>query len=421
VTVIRGGTVYLEEGPRRADVLVVGEAIAGIGAVAGGDADVIDATGCAVLPGFIDIHVHADDAIGGIDLADTFLTASEAAVLWGLTTICGFVTQGRGRTLEQALEASLERARRGSYCDYTFHITPAEFGEKDWEAIARLAAGGYRTLKLYTTYREAGLLTPWDEMEWIAARCAALGVGLLVHCEDQDILDAAGGARPPDAEIAAIEKVAGIAARTGARMHVVHVSTARGAGIVARTAGALTCETCPQYLLLDESRLQGPDGHRWHCTPPLRSAAEREAMVELAQRGAFEVIATDHCAFTRVDKDRHAPSGLAGIGALVPASWAVLGRLEDLALRLSTNPARVSGLYPAKGAIRAGSDADLVVLRTDGPKQAVQSSIADAYETFPGMTTTLSVETVLLRGEAIVRGARIAGGPRGRCAAGRGA
>ena len=212
-----------------------------------------------------------------------------------------------------------------------------------------------------------------------------------------------------------MESVLDLAARTGCGVHVVHVSTADALAHIAAARGraAVSCETAPHYLRFTDAALAGGHGHRYLCTPPLRSEATRIRLEAAAATGSFELFATDHCAFTRADKDarrddiRAVPKGLAGIGALIPAMFELLVKrhrrpLGELALRLAANPAKLLGVYPKKGAIAVGSDADLVVVDTDGPPHPVTSTLADSYETYPGRTTTLNVRQVLVRGRLVV-------------------
>jgi dihydropyrimidinase len=442
---IRGGTVWGENGGRRADVRIEGERIVEVGTlrpVAG--EEVLDAGALDVLPGMIDAHVHIDDRIGRYELADTFPTASEIAARTGITALAGFATQRPGEALRAAVERCVARARGRSTCDFTFHITPTVW-PWDWDEVAGLIGRGFSTFKLYTTYREAGLYTDYARLREVMTRLAPLGGRLLVHCEDDGILAAEAGRaldpadarghgwlRPEAAEVSAIRKVMELAAATGCRAHVVHVSTAEGAAAVAdaRARCAVSCETAPHYLALEESALAGENGHRFLCTPPLRCAATRRRMEAAASSAAFDLFATDHCAFSTTDKDadrgefRLVPKGLAGLGALVPLVFELLVRhhalpLSELVRRLAANPARLLGVYPRKGTIAPGSDADLVVLDRNGPARAVVSSLADCHETYPGRTTTLAFRHVLAHGREIVRDGGLVAAERtgGRCLA----
>jgi dihydropyrimidinase len=443
---IKGGTVVTEKGAACLDLRVLGEKIAAVGKLTPEQGEnVVDATGLFVLPGMFDVHVHIDDRIGGCELADTFPSASEIAVRTGVTTVAGFVTQGSDETLSGAVAHSVRRGTGRSHCDFTFHLTPTGW-PWDWREVEALISRGFATFKVYTTYREAGLFRDYSQLEQVMTHLARLEARLLVHCEDDatlmaaaaprtDPADARGHAvlRPERAETVAIEKVLEVAGSTGCEVHVVHVSTAEGIAIIGGARGRcrVSCETAPHYVLLDDSALAGEGGYRFLCTPPLRAAATRARVEAAAAAGAFDLYATDHCPFTREDKDRHredfrkVPKGLAGLGALVPLVHEVLVKsrglpLAELATRLAANPAKLLGLYPRKGTIAVGSDADLVFLAPDGSERAVVSSLADCHETYPGRTSTLDVRQVLLRGTPVVKDNALLdrGKPRGVCLAG---
>jgi dihydropyrimidinase len=211
-------------------------------------------------------------------------------------------------------------------------------------------------------------------------------------------------------------------------VHVVHVSTAAGVDLV-RSAGpgtSVTCETAPHYLFLDRGWLEKPNGHRWICTPPLRSKEESEALRQKAIAGSFDAFATDHCAFLKDDKDdwrgdvRRAANGVAGIGALVPLVFRLFSdrsseTMIGIGRRLASNPARIAGLYPRKGTICKGSDADLAIIKESKRPRVIRSSMADVHETYPGFTTDISFRSVFVRGEPVVENDRLVhpGRPRG--------
>lgn len=444
---VAGGTVWAPDGPRRADVLVADGRVAQVGDLSGwqGVAEVVDATGLHVLPGFIDVHVHVADRIGRFELADDFASGSEVAVRNGITSLFAFATQRPGESLAETAVRYRLRAEGHCHCDVGFHLTPTAT-PWDWEAIERLVAAGWRTFKLYTTYRGAGLFSGWHEIEQAMWVIAGLGGRLLLHCEDDDVLatvDAAGvdisrpfshtSLRPGSAEVEAVRCAVELAERTLCPLHVVHVSTAAAAELIAGARGRapVTCETCPQYVLLTEEKLRGRWGYRYLCSPPLRGEASRAGVEAMLVSGAIDLLATDHCAFRRDDKDdwsgdfRAVPSGLPGLGALVPLAYEVLVRrhalpLGELALRLSANPARLVGLYPRKGAIAAGSDADIVVLDPGGPSRPLVSTLADAHDPWNEWKTTLRVRHVLLAGRRVVRDGLLleADRPAGRLLAG---
>jgi dihydropyrimidinase len=433
-TLIRNGTVCFEDRLERADILVRGSSIAEVAAGITVQADrSVDVDGAFVLPGLIDIHTHIADRIGRCALADDYASGTRVAIENGITTLATFVTESAGVRLEDALGEAQEKSSGNCYADYWWHLTPIRFDEEGWRALDRLIARGFRLLKLYTTYREAGIFSDYDQLEWIFQRLAGHDVRFLVHCEDDATLSAIhlpdeewqhpiahARSRPPHAEVLAIREVLQRAGRHDAAVHVVHVSTPEGLAAIqeARSSVRVTCETGPQYLFLDESWLMRADGHRWVCSPPLRTVQMRNVLAAMARGGAVDLCATDHCAFTRADKDRYrtsvreVPGGVAGLGALPHLVYRLFAEpghdpMLELARRLSANPARLLGVYPRKGAIQPGSDADLVICRITSSERPLRSSASDVYETYPEMISPLYIAHVFLRGREVVRNGQL--------------
>ena len=428
-TLVRHGRVALAGSLQSVDLLVEDGRIAAVGDLGAVSVDrTLDATGCYVLPGFIDFHTHVDDWIGPYYLADTYGTSTRTALENGITTLCTFVTQGPDETLLQAMATARAKAEGYSHCDVLWHLTPTTFEAADIDRLRVLAEGGYRTLKLYTTYKAAGIFASYDRIESLFRSLGDLDLRFLVHCEDDALIEAVDASgldlarpvsharlRPEAAETEAIRRVVDLAVAHKAALHVVHVSTLKGAQTLEahRAAGDLSYETCPQYLFLDESWLDRADGHRWLCSPPLR--ANRAPFLELVRTGAADIIATDHCPFCRQDKDtwdrtdlRQVPNGMPGLGALPHLTWKLWQDDPDhaalaLATHLSRNPALRAGVGDRKGTLEPGMDADVVVLDPRGPERPLQSSAADTHEAFPGFTSPLAFRHVLLRGEPRVQ------------------
>jgi len=259
-----------------------------------------------------------------------------------------------------------------------------------------------------------------------------MGLTVLVHCEDQGVLDdvqthqfdisrpeSHGFLRPEEAEYRAVERLIEIASNVDCAVHVVHVSTAVSARAISKSNSHITMETGPQYCLFDNSRLTARNGHRFLCSPPLRSAETAGDLSALVRSGAFHVMATDHCAFYKRDKDAHrgdilrVPKGLAGIGAMPGAAFEILsGNLERFVAMLSKGPARVCGLTQ-KGEIRVGADADIVVGRqVESPAELIATE-SDAHDPYVGITTTLKICKVLLRGMLVAEDGNLLLGPKG--------
>ncbi len=432
-TLIRNGRMALDGCLQHLDVLVEDGRITAVGSL--GEVLVereIDAAGCYVLPGFIDFHTHVDDQIGPYYLADTYESATRAALENGITTLCTFVTQGPDETLLQAMARARAKAEGQSHSDVLWHLTPTTFSPADLATLKVLLSGGYRTLKLYTTYKSAGIYASYDRIEELFTSLGPLGSQFLIHCEDDGIIEAVDPTgldlskafthtrlRPEAAEIVAIQRVVELALAHRTSMHVVHVSTLEGARhlVANRGKGDLSFETCPQYLFLDESWLAREDGHRWLCSPPLRG--DRLSFLELIRQGAADIIATDHCPFCTRDKDnwngqdfRVVPNGMPGISALPHVTWKIWEDDPDraamgLATHLSLNPAHRAGIGDRKGALQPGMDADIVVLDPRGPERPLRSTSADAFEAFPGFTSHLAFRHVLLHGETRVQDGRL--------------
>jgi dihydropyrimidinase len=428
-TLVRNGRAALDGRIKRADILVEDGRIAAVGQLASASADrELDASGCYVLPGFLDFHTHVDDQIGRFYLADSYESGTRVALQNGITTLCTFVTQGPDGSLLEAMARARSKAVGSSHCDVIWHLTPTTFEPGDLRDLEALLAAGYRTLKLYTTYKAAGIYASYERIQELFQRLGPQGAHFMVHCEDDGVIGAVDPSaldlgkafshtrlRPEAAEVVAIRKVVALALEHRTALHVVHVSSLEGAELLVRNKphGDISFETCPQYLVLDENWLARQDGHRWLCSPPRRG--QRDAFRALARQGAADIIATDHCAFRPEDKDdwdgqdlRTVANGLPGIGALPHLTWKLWADDPDraalgLAAQLSLNPARRAGLEARKGALKPGLDADIVVLDPAGPERPVASTLVPSFEAFPGFTTRLAFRHVLLRGEPRVR------------------
>lgn len=428
-TLIKSGLVCFEDGIRQSDVYIRNGKISLINSQANAD-EIIDADGFYVLPGMIDVHTHLDDKIGKYELADTYKSGSEIAVFNGITTLFTFITQGNNESLNQAIKKAKSKANGNSFCDYGWHLTPTSFNKGNWSEIFECIGKGFKTFKFYTTYEYAGIYSSYDKLEKIFERLKKYDLTFLVHCEDNDIIEKESGKnydfekafshtllRPKGAEVTAIKKLIEIAKKYNIKLHIVHVSTSEGAELVKNARGKMqiTCETAPHYLFLNDEYLKKEDGYKWICSPPLRDEKNMIEMQKKARDGYFDIYATDHCAFTKKDKElivtnkdiRKIPNGLAGIGALPHLTFKLYSdnfnnAVFELSRRLSVNPAKITGIYPRKGVIKEGSDADLIILNPNGKERDIKSSLSDVYETYPDFQTKLNFKYVFVRGNMIV-------------------
>jgi dihydropyrimidinase len=432
---VRGGRLVLPEldAPLRADLAISGGRVAAL-LEPGVDVSaerVWDVEGKLVLPGALDPHVHVSWPYLDSRTTDDYALATRAAAAGGTTAIIDFAIEGREAPLE-ALAARRAQAEGSAVVDYAFHLVVSSDDAALLDRLADAAAAGVRSLKLYMTYRRRGLAVSDATLAAVARRAAELGLAVGVHAEDADLDDAGtarmrelgqGGpeylprAKPPKVEAEAIARAARAVAGAGARLWILHLSSAEGlkAALAARERHGqpAALETCPQYLFLDERELSRPDGHRWLCSPPLRTEADRRALWSGLEDGTVDWIGTDHCLFLADQKDARAdafwdcPHGLPGVqtrpmlvlAAALDAGWP----LGHAAAVLSANAARWFGLYPRKGTLLPGSDADLAVWDADARWSISISGLASGdWTPFEGHPALAPPTLVMVRGQAVV-------------------
>lgn len=433
---IEGGTVVTDAGSKRAAVVVVGGRIEAIVDTAEEAAQIaavrrIDATGRLVMPGGVDPHCHVGIRVGSYTTLDTYESASLAALAGGTTTIVDFAIPAAG---EDPLEALAERLSLAatSRCDYAEHGCLNAPTSSIRATVRALADAGVRTIKLFTTYR--GILMV--DTETIAEVMAALNdVGGLtyVHAEANDLVEAAqllavnaarigaaghAATRPEAAEERAVADVLGAAERINAAVYFVHQSTSGAIDLVqaARSRGlqAFT-ESCPHYLTLDDSRYESAHPERFVCCPPLRSRETVDALGTRAEMGVIDTVGSDHCCYDsvqkaeRADDVREMPNGLPGVETRLPIvfdRYVATGRItpERFVAMVATNPARLNGLYPRKGTIAVGSDADVVILdpRASRTVSAAELHMETDYSPYEGQSVIGWPHTVVAKGRVVV-------------------
>ena len=452
---VTGGTVVNATGPSTMDVLVDGETIAALyapGAAEGVTADeTIDATGKYVIPGGIDVHTHMELPFGGTHASDTFETGTIAAAWGGVTTIVDFAVQRTGEVVQESLAAWHAKADGNCAVDYGFHMILGGVDDDALKAMDQLVDHeGITSFKLFMAY--PGVFYS-DDGQILRAmqRAAGNGAMIMMHAENGiaiDVLAAQalargetdpvnhGHTRPSTLEGEATNRAIVLAGVAGAPLYIVHLSASEALAAVAlaRDAGRhVYAETCPQYLYLtleDQLGAPGFEGAKWVCSPPLRSKHEHHLpdLWKGLRTDDLTIVSTDHCPFCMKDQKElgagdftKIPNGIGGIEHRMNLIYqgVVDGRLSlaRWVETCSTTPARLFGMYPRKGVIAPGADADIVLYDPAGRSSlglAAQHMNMD-YSAWEGYEIDGAVDTVLSRGTVVVSGGTF----RGRAGHGR--
>ena len=443
---IRNGEIVTASERYRADIFCEDETITRIGrdlpAPAG--AEVIDAAGTLIFPGFIDPHVHVYLPCLGTEAKDTHATASQAALIGGTTTFLEMLGPARHEDPMAGFELWLDKARGHSACDFSFHMTVSRYDAAAEPQFVEIVRRGVASFKIYLAYKGAFGLT--DEELFKTLRLARkLGVITTAHCENADLivqlqqqLLAEGktgpewhyASRPPVVEAEGVHHLLAFAELLGAHVYVVHLSCeeALREALAGRRRGVpVRAETLIQYLLLDKSFAERPgfEGAKFVMSPPLRDKKNQEVLWNALRDGAISTLASDHAPFDFATQKRlgekdftQIPSGLPGLEDRVNLLYTYGVKRGRLDLRrfvdaASTQAARLFGLFPRKGAVQPGSDADLVVY--DPAYRGVVSAKTHAmnvdYNPFEGLAIEGRPHVVTVRGQVAVRDGRFIGQP----------
>jgi dihydropyrimidinase len=440
-TVIKGGRLVTPGGVIQADLAIEGEKIAAIGADLDGT-NTIDAKGHYVLPGVLDVHVHLALPFCGTTSSDDYYTGTRAGARGGVTTLIDFAIPYEGDSLSDAADNWLKKADGKALIDYTFHVCITRWDEHK-DQIEGMVERGFTTFKEFMIYESEGWQSDDRAMFGTLEKMRDLGAMLLVHAESSRVLDELierhhtpalmekYGARlhrmtrPNYIESEAIQRAVKWCEVTGGQLYIVHMSTAEGSDIVrdAQARGVpVLAETCAQYLVLDDSVFDREDGHLFACCPQLKKPADVERLWEGLQNGEVSVVSTDTCTFTREQKAMwegdwtKIPMGMPGLETLMPVVYThgvLEGRIdiETMCRKLSTDPARIMGLYPRKGALQVGSDADIAIIHPDH-KLTVDPNTMETnadWSPFEGWEMAGFARTTLSRGEVIVDNYKVVG------------
>jgi dihydropyrimidinase len=443
--IIRNGQVVTPAGVINADIGIRGEKIAAIAedlSEAAQNVKTVDAAGHYVIPGVLDVHVHLELPFMGAVSADDYRSGTRAGARGGVTTVIDFAIPYEGESLSQAADNWHKKAEGKALIDYTFHICVTRW-EEHRDQIKGMVDRGFSTFKEFMIYESEGWQSDDRAMFDTLEKMREYGSMLLVHAESSRVLDELiarhhtpelmkkYGARlhpmtrPNFIEAEAIQRAVTWCEITGGPLYIVHMSTGEGTDIVkeAQSRGVpVIAETCAQYLVLDDSVFDREDGHLFACCPQIKTKKDIERLWKGLQDGEVSVISTDTCTFTREQKAlwkgdfTKIPMGLPGLETLLPVSYThgVLENrlsIEDLALKLSTNPAKIMGLFPRKGAIQVGADADLAIIHPTknikvDPDQMETNADWSPYE---GWDLAGFARTTVSRGEVIVDDYKVVG------------
>lgn len=393
-TLIKNGTIVTAYDEYVADIAIENGVITliGLNLEPNSDTKVIDATGKLVFPGAIDSHVHLQHPLGGSFSADDFETGTRAAAAGGITTIIDFAIPKKGELLTDVIEKRKSLADGRVYVDYSLHGSITDWNEKTKAELKQIIKDGISSFKMFMIYREEGWMSNDADLHDALLETKKYGGMIQVHAESVDILDSLiskhhnskdmeeYGAwlhcmtRPNITEFEAIQRAITWAEATGGHLYVVHMTTGEGVKLIkkARSRGVnVISETCPQYLYLNWDVFKEANGHYYATCPEIKSEEDRLKLWEGLKEGSVQVIGTDTCTFTTTQKNTwkgdftKIPYGLPGSELMLPLLYngVVEGKINmhQMVALCSTNPAKIYGMYPQKGAILVGSDADIVI------------------------------------------------------------
>ncbi|MFZ0532318.1 MAG: dihydropyrimidinase [Anaerolineales bacterium] len=446
---IKSGTIITASDTFQSDILIDGEKITTIGKdLENTGANIIDATGKLVMPGGVDPHTHFNLPMFGTVSSDDHYTGHKAAAFGGTTTVLDFVPQDEV-SLPACVEAWHKRADLLAAIDYGFHMNITHFDQRVADEIPELSKLGISTIKVFTAYNDRLRLKD-GEIFRVLRLAKQHNLLTMLHAEDGDVIDilvadalSAGHTspewhaltRPSWGAVEAVLRGAALSAQAQAPLYIVHMNVAGEVDQLryAREHGLnVMGETCPQYLFFTMDQLRHPDGAKWVCSPPLRSPSDNKRLWQGLADGTLQTIGTDHCAFffdgsqpivyeghpiaipgKELGKDDFTkiPNGLPGVGDRLPILWTYAVRSGKLSPNqfvalTSTNPAKIFGLYPRKGTLMPGSDADIVIW---DPDRRVRYGVAYShhrtdYNLYENWELVGFPEKVFLRGTMIVDG-----------------
>lgn len=448
---IKNGLVVDNNQMKKADILIKDGLISKIADkiqanTCNEDIKVVDAEGKIVMPGLIDAHTHYHLVSRGTVTCDSFVQGSRLAAFGGVTTVVDFADHNKGMGLVDSANYRLDEMRPGMAIDYTIHqgVYGHGYNSTIGKQLENLKKMGIKTLKIFTTYRNTGyLIENQDDLLDLFQNAKRLGMMVCAHCEFNPLIEELSDnwtgdfspashakLRPAEAEGKAIDLFGSIALKANCPLYVVHVSSKCGLDAVRRLREKgleVYVETTPHYLFLDRSYLEGPDASLYVMTPPLRDKADNVALQAAVEDGEVQVIATDHCAFTREQKlsssdCRTIYPGIPGTEEMFillntfREKEAASGKnfpLTKLVELMSTNPAKLFGIYPQKGSLEIGTDADICIFDPSVKWTLEDDNVhsASLYTPYRGFKVQGKAFMTILRGKVIMENGQYYGCP----------
>lgn len=426
--VLKNGKIFLNHELVNADLAIKDEKIAAIGQELEAK-HAIELAGKWVLPGLIDAHTHLSLPFRDTITTDDFYTGSIAGAKGGVTTFIDFTAQQGDEGLVASLNRRKAQAQNQAGIDYSFHACISKFSKGVREDLPKLLSEGINSLKVFMAYPH--MMLPDNELFELMKLCAEHGVLLTVHAENGTMIEGLIAdaekkgvmgikllpeLRPEVTEATAIKTLGTMSQATGCPVYVVHISSGLGAAALVgeRGAGAhIAGETCPQYLFLDNSLLAKEDGHYFSCCPPLRARSGQGLLWDALKSEALSVVATDHCPFNRADKDSwegcisNLPMGLPGIESFGELILSEVQRgvlsLQTAIKTMSEAPARIFGMFPQKGSLRIGTDADIMVYDPEPERVLTHKEMltTNDYTVYEGFKVKGQTHLTILRGKPI--------------------
>ncbi|MDQ7821863.1 MAG: dihydropyrimidinase [Candidatus Eremiobacteraeota bacterium] len=433
--VIKNGMIVMATDTFKGDIAIRGGKIAALTQGVHLEArEEIDAEGMLVLPGVIDGHTHFSDPAGGLLTSDDFLSGSRACAAGGVTTFIDCAVQEKGQSPLEALKMRRSEAQTHAYVDYALHMAFTDFSEGTLKDIPKLIEAGVPTFKLFMGLGKAAWMADDGALITMLEQARDQGALIGIHAENHHLVERnralllREGKREPRwhsvssphyVEVEALRRALYLTEVTNSRLFVFHLTTAEGTRLVGEAKGKgmmVFAETCPQYLLLSDEKHEGPEGLHFVASPPLRKAIDNEILWRGISVGAIQVVSSDHSPFTRAQKSSagsdftSVPPGLPGVETLLSLLYSEgvkKGRItaSQMVEIVSANPAKLFGLYPSKGSLAPGADADVVIFDPAAQKtlRAADLHMNTDFSPYEGMEVIGVPLTTLSRGEIIFK------------------